>query len=309
MQIADLIRQQSGQSLGQFFAERTANLGPLGFAMGDIASEVPVYVVDTICEHLFAGVSQETWDLSIDFPRCLPPHADVFVEMCRPSMNRSELYGNSSSALLPHRWGWFISCRNRRNLPLEARAEQARRLSNSLLQEAGDRLDEAAVDSALRDRDPIQASKGLDVAERRLFVVKALAGEKLTIPTGALPPGRPPTAPGWMLRATPICWNLEGLRLPLVSIDLDLDEAGTAASAPFYFLPSRLPDRAWGWDAMQGVMRLLYPALLALSLANSGQAVIRRHDSPAALNRHRKRRGKPQCPPRWSIERRPVDRQ
>jgi hypothetical protein len=124
MRLADLIREESGKPLGQFFRDEAPAIDHDLLALEGIPDALPVYVADAICEHLFAETAQEVWDLSTDFPRCLPLHPNLFLEMVRPSTIRSEAYGLRTSKTMPHSSGWFICWRDRAHLPIGQRSRK-----------------------------------------------------------------------------------------------------------------------------------------------------------------------------------------
>jgi hypothetical protein len=202
MRLADSIGPMSGKPLGRFYREGALAVDRRLLLLGDVPDELPVYVADAISEYFFAQNAQETWDVPTDFPGCLPPHSDLFLELGRPSRVRSEAFGVRPSSAMPRYWGWFLSRRDRREVPLEQRAERARQFRDQLLEAARKQIDANAVDSALSARNPVQASLGMNETERRLIAAKTLAGEPFTVPARGLPARRPSPAPGWLLWAT-----------------------------------------------------------------------------------------------------------
>ncbi len=304
MRLADFIRQASGKPLGRFYREGAFVLDGLPVSLAAVPDELPVYSADAICEYLFAGTAQEVWELRSDFPGCLPQHADLFVEMRRPSRIRSEATGTTFPSTMPTSWGWFISGRRRSDLALDRRPEYVRQIRDRLLGSAGDQIDTEAVDSAMRSCNPMRETYRLNEAERCLLFARTQIGEQVTASARTLPPVRPASAPGWMIWASQICAYDGTLTVGPWTFKLDLDETGTVAAVPSLHGRGRPSLDAWWGDVSQAdTFSQLFPALLALSLVNRGQANIQRRDPPADLNRRRKKRGEPLLQSYWSIER------
>jgi hypothetical protein len=298
--LADSIQDDYGTSLGRVYRSLPFYEGSRVVPQEDVPDDLPVYVVDEICEQLYAGVRQERWDLRTDFPHCLPRETDAFIEMKRPTCIRSEAFGTQSALGLPVRWGWFIARRPQREEAIRRNATLATRACARLLATEGDQIDLEKVSRVIEAQNPVAAGYELNATERQFMTA-------LHLSTFREWPGDPTLASshrgsqGWVLNARPVYVVNGKVEPSTTTIELHLDGGGTIVREPIFTCRS---SHQIGLSEQNYLIRsnlsLLYPALAALSMINREWAVVSLRVPTRIEQIRRERRGRPRwLPYRW----------
>ncbi len=120
-------------------------------------SQRPIVAADNICEFLYAENPKEVWEYGCDFPSCMPPFEQFFVDCSRPSRILSE--GKIKSALsLPEKWGWMFTAVSREKVQARfSEGENHAKVTASIarqLKEVFPLVDTAAILRAKEHSDP-----------------------------------------------------------------------------------------------------------------------------------------------------------
>lgn len=262
-----------------------------------------IVVADNVCEYVYAGTDQETWELTQDFPCLTPPFPHFWVEMRRPSRIVSRDFGEKSNREMPASWGFLfqgihvedylqalddpdVSARARQELEWTLRREWPRY--------------GATIEQKLRQwhaahgeyPSPETLATLLSVPEYHTFMMAVAAQaahrEKRHVMTW--------TTPTWQLQATLFMEVAKGdIFGPLSYWQFNLNKAGQVTDlvprmGVYCGLHTPHIDAEWAGQFNS----LIFPALLTISFFHCKNVSIVENEPPVKLNKsHQRRHGTP----------------
>ncbi len=251
-----------------------------------------VVVADNVSEYFYAEDSKEYWEFANDFPACMPPFPDLFIEMDRPS--RIIANGVPESAqTLPDRWGWLFGTESRAELLQELGSPEGRaallRNVQAQMSELAPQIDARAIQQVAQAEDQEAAFMALGTREQTLIFLAKTAKQ---IADGQVPELLIQDRLAWRINGRLI--TSRGARLShFAGCNLAIDKAGSILGAPWWNVlsPEDLPKKDHE-DLVGSLGVMLMPALFAISLMNCKNVTTRPVDPDRDLNRERKKGGR-----------------